>query len=355
MIGLIFPIKKLKRILTRKESLENVQFYYDLASEYKVDLLFYSLKNIDFDNNLVDGYHFSFKAQSLENELIKLPKINIVRTILRRKQTYYKLKQLEQKNSIQFINLIPERNKYKIYQFFIKNDELKQYTPDTALLTYKTMNDFLSLYNKIIIKPINGYLGERVYFIEKQTENYFIKYTRNKKQFTDKISNKELSDFFQDHFQHNSLYLIQPWIHFKKYKDKIFDVRISIQKNVIAKWEITGIVTRIANGSSIVTNVAQGGKAIPFADVACILEADSQEKINQLSLKVAETLEKLYPSTMDLGLDIGIDEENNLWFIEANFCDQRYAYKLANNHNMWLTTYRVPFEYAVSKYLDSEE
>lgn len=354
MIGLIFPINKLNRILDGKESLENVQFYYDLAAEYKIDLLFYSIKNINFDNSMVDGYHFTYKTQCLKNKLIELPKINIVRTISRQRKTYHRLKQLEQKNAIHFINLIPERNKLKIYRFFTQDKELKQFIPDTALLTYEGMVNFLNLYNKIIIKPINGYLGERVYFIKKETENFLIKYTKNKKQFTNTIESKELPIFFQNHFLRNSLYLIQPWLQFKKYNEKIFDVRISVQKNIIAKWEITGIVTRIASESSIVTNVAQGGKAIPFAEVNTILEADTQDRFNQLSLKIAHTLEKLYPSVIDLGLDIGIDEENNLWFIEANFCDQRYAYKLANNYDMWLATYRVPFEYSLSKYFDLE-
>jgi len=352
MIGLIFPANKLNRILSEKESYENSQFYYDLAREYKIDLFFYSLNKIDFDSNLVEGYHYYYKVQSLEKKIIELPKINIVRTILKRKKTYRRLKRLERQKSIKFVNLIPERNKYKIYQFFVNDDALKQFIPDTTLLTYKKMNKFLGLYNKVIIKPINGYLGERVYFIEKEMDDYFVKYTRSKKQFTKKITDNELFNFYKDHFQHNSLFLIQPWIHFKKYKEKIFDVRISIQKNIIAKWEITGIVTRIACESSIVTNVAQGGKAIPFAEVKTVLETDTQDRINQLSYMVANTLEKLYPSTIDLGLDIGIDEENNLWFIEANFCDQRYAYKLANNYDMWFASYKVPFEYAFSKYLE---
>jgi hypothetical protein len=59
--------------------------------------------------------------------------------------------------------------------------------------------------------------------------------------------------------------------------------------------------------------VAQGGRAVLFKDI--------------------------HPSTADIGLDIAIDKNHKLWFIEANYCDERYFYRESSDFDMWQASY----------------
>lgn len=356
MIGYIFPPNKLKRIAAGFEKTENIAYYYELAEKNKVDLLFYSLRQIDISQGNVKGLLYFHQEKKLEEHTVSIPKVNLVRTILRNKSFYEQLKELEKKEQRIFINLIPERNKYVINQFLSSKQDIRSFIPSSELLSFDNLKRFLKEKNKIIIKPINGALGNRIMAIEKNQGKFIVRYMVKKKLIRKEIPQKELDKFFQDRFKNPNTYLLQPWIDFKTFENAKFDIRTSVQKDKKGKWQVTGIVTRVAKKDGIVTNVAQGGRAVSFAELKNTLAVDPLKQINQLSLKIALALEELYPATADLGLDIGIDEKNHLWFIEANYADQRYAYRESNDLDMWYNTYKTPFEYALfTKRLDRHQ
>jgi len=346
MIGYIFPPNKLKRIAAGIEKTENITYYYDLAEKNKVDLLFYSLRQIDISQGIVKGFLYSYQEKKLKEQIVSIPKVNLLRTILKNKTLYEQLKELEKKEQRIFINLIPERNKFVINQFLINKKDVSSFIPPHELLSFDNLKKFLKEKNKIIIKPVNGALGNGITVIEKDKEKYLVQSMVKKKLIRKELLQKELETFFQDRFKNPNTYLLQPWINFKTFENAKFDIRTSVQKDKDHKWKVTGVVTRVAQEDGILTNIAQGGRAVSFFEVKKMLEPDSLSQINQLSLKIAQYLEELYPATADLGLDIGIDDQNRLWFIEANYADQRYAYREANQLDMWFETYKTPFEYA---------
>jgi glutathione synthase/RimK-type ligase-like ATP-grasp enzyme len=349
MIGIIFNPSKLYRIIKQRESYENVQFYYDLAEDNKVDLFFYTVKGISGGKE-VKGYLYQYQTKKIISTKIEIPKVNILRTILKGNRMYHNLKKKEQKYNIQFINMTSGRNKFRLYQFLRENENISKYLPDTERLSFKNLIRFIKEYNRVIIKPINGALGEGISSIEREEGGFLVHSSRYENQQERRIKSNQLYRFYKKFFDKPYLFIVQRWIPFKTYQGEKFDLRTSVQKDKEGVWQVTGLVSRVASENGIVTNIAQGGRAVPVKDIYPHLKENIDKKIKQLAIEIASELEKIYPSTADLGLDIAIDEDHKLWLIEANYCDERYSYRESNDLDMWQASYKFPFEYAYAEF-----
>ncbi|OCT14396.1 hypothetical protein A8709_26670 [Paenibacillus pectinilyticus] len=58
-------------------------------------------------------------------------------------------------------------------------------------------------------------------------------------------------------------YLVQKGIRLLRYHELPFDLVIMIQRNRQRKWEVTGIVGRLAMPNKVVTNNHSGGRPMP--------------------------------------------------------------------------------------------
>lgn len=347
MLGIIFSKKKLARIQEGTEKNENIHFYFKLAETNKVMLFFYSIDNIDYQSRKVEGLLYSIEDRKLLRETVNIPKVNLLRTIIEEKY-YHVLVELKQKYQIDFINLVPHKNKYYLLHFLLLNNKISPNIPDFTRLSYKNLICFIDLYGKILIKPINGSRGNKIFVFSKENNHYIVDYIYKKNQQKKIININHLYKYYKSHFPTPSLYYIQKWITFTNYEGKKFDIRTSVQKNKNGKWIVTGIVVRIARKDCFVTNIAQGGNAMSFDKIKPLLKNDAEINIKKLSINIAKAIENLYPSIADLGLDIGIDDKNKLWFIEANYYDEKYSFQLSNNLDMWFASYKHPFEFACS-------
>jgi glutathione synthase/RimK-type ligase-like ATP-grasp enzyme len=352
MIGIIFSPTKLKKIIEEKEPVENPIFYKNLAMENEIDLFFFTIRAILPLNNQVKGYLYLYQENKYIPHIGSIPNTNLVRTIVNKKG-YDKLKLAEAQNKVIFVNLVRGRDKYKIYKYLECIKSVSSHIPKTEKLSYKNFLHFFKTYDQIVIKPISGALGERIYVIEDNEKHFTVYYTSKGKKFKKMVDKNKRNSFFKNYFKRPTAYLIQEYIPFKTFQGEKFDIRTSVQKDKEDQWKVTGIVSRVAGRDGIVTNVAQGGRVVPFREVDCTLALEVRSKVYEISLQLAKEIEKLHPSTVDLGLDIAIDVKGHLWFIEANYCDQRYAYREAKDLDMWEASYRTPFEYAYAVFKKS--
>lgn len=347
MIGVIFSAKKLQRAVNGKEPYENMKFYFALAKEKEIQLFFYPFLTVN--NDTASGYLWDNTKDKFVPYRGPIPKVNMIRTIVP-KRLYPGLKRLENSRGITFLNLVPGRNKLKLYHYLREIPELKEHIPETELLSYSTVLNMLKRNHKVMIKKINGALGEKIYVLCRKRQDVLVQYTQHGEQLRKIIPLKHFKRYFSINFKSASAYLMQPYIPFKRFEGEKFDIRTSVQKNKAGEWNITGIVSRVAGKDGIVTNVAQGGRVVPYKQLLPILDIQTKKKIKELSLLIAKEIERLYPASSDLGLDLAIDEENHIWFIEANYCDQRYAYREAKEYKMWEASYRTPFQFAFGVY-----
>lgn len=350
MIGIIFQKDKLKRLVNNREVHENISFYYQLAEQYAVNLLFYSLWGIRPRKKKVVGYLYSYQDKTLTRKMVDMPKINMLRTIIVRKKTYRLLKKLEEKHHLLFINMIPERNKWKIYKLLSTSKELQAHIPTTYPLNKKNFKKLIQKYQHVVIKPINGARGEKIYKVSRDEQGYTICYTTHKKQRQLEVTPRGINLFLKRRLDEPRSYLVQKWINFQELEGNKFDIRVSVQKDKRGEWIISGMVVRQAAKDGIVTNIAQGGKAVSFQQIKSLISQPQLQALKELSIKIAKEIEKYYPSTADLGLDMAFDQQGKLWFIEANHCDEKYAYYEARDLDLWQASYSVPFEYAYAEF-----
>jgi len=68
--------------------------------------------------------------------------------------------------------------------------------------------------------------------------------------------------------------------------------------------------------------------------------------MRDVAIRVAAQLEKHDPTCADLGLDLAVDEDGHIWFIEVNGRDLRITFRHAGELNTWHNSFRRPMEYA---------
>lgn len=311
MIGIILSPNKLDRILKNTEEHENFDFYTSLANQNKVDLFFYSIRQLKKNVQKVNGYVYYYKESLLLPKRVPFPKTNILRTGLSSSLSYQEMIQFEKKHRIRFINLVPKRNKFEIYQRLYKNKDLRSFLPMTKKLNSKTLLQYLDTYSKFIIKPTDGAHGEGLYLFAKENDEILINYIENQQQHTLTFVKSTLLTFCRKTFRPPNLYLVQSWIDLIEYENSPSDIRISIQKNKNNQWDMSGIVVRIAKKGTIATNIYQGGRAIPYEGFQEQLPSSTMPEIRLIGINVAKTLEKTFPHIADLGIDMGIDKQGD--------------------------------------------
>lgn len=181
--------------------------------------------------------------------------------------------------------------------------------------------DFLDRNNRVVFKALRSNRGENIYFITKRGHRYVML-----DQKKERILN---ADVFKTWLQSTILaekgsFIIQRYIHTRTKDDEPYHFRAHVQKNGKAKWQLTHIYPRIGSKKSNLSNISTEGRVEDFP-IFLINEfgekhgTEYKEKILELSIAVAQHLDKLYGLSLDeLGLDFAIDDEGKIWMHEAN-------------------------------------
>lgn len=240
--------------------------------------------------------------------------------------------------------------KLEVYQLLKRDKNLHQYLPKTQKATDDSVQNMLTAYDKVIIKPNSSSLGNGLMKIEKNKEFVLTMYSQKKKSWIDITFTKVIPPILQRKLAAGT-YLVQEYIPLAKYGGSVYDLRISCQKNGEGKWQVTGVVGKVAKGRNFVTNVARGGKTYP-CDVLLnesFNKVHLLEEIEGFSTRAARVLEEAYPGLADLGLDLGIAEDGSVKFIECNGRDLRITFRNAGLYKTWEATFTTPIDYG--KYL----
>ena len=346
MIGIILP----SAFFSGKRPCLFADFnhYKDLAEQYGTDICFFSLQELKKDSPLVEALVYSPVHKQTEKKTIALPQINLVRntSYIRDRQIVGKIKILQNKN-FYFLNLplIEQANKLKNCEFLQQFSDVKEHVPATKQLSFAHLNELINLYQKVIIKPLFGSKGRNITTIEKEANKYWIMQTSpGNKHRNAKISappkvvsilDTQLKSFYDNNFPRPTSFLVQQWIWLKNDQGLPFDLRAIVQRNGHNKWQLTSRVARMAGEKDRITNISQGGKMVSLSELK--LKKKDRAKIRALSLKLAQCFAIIYPWSAEMGLDLALDRQGKLWYLETNFCPEKVRPE---------TIYKIPFAYA---------
>jgi len=223
-------------------------------------------------------------------------------------------------------------SKWSKTNVLLQNRLTRKYIPKTRKLNQKVLTAMLNEFKMIYLKPINGTYGKGVIRVEKHLKNGLI--TFHYQQGTDKKRFLAFPGLYQTIMKHKMKreYIVQQGIHLLKYKKRLFDLRIMVQRNLKGIWESTGIIGRVAHPHKIVTNYHSGGTPMSFKTIFKPYLSDEQinefhQLLNKFGQDIAVVLSKKYPLLNMLGIDVGVDEKLYPWVIEVNTNPDLYIFK----------------------------
>lgn len=216
-------------------------------------------------------------------------------------------------------------SKYDIHLLLKKEPHIQKHLPETYPLTKKVLENMLEKYPSLYIKPIHGSQGRNIIqltlFDGKYAASISTGKQKDKKRF---FSNIDQLWKWMEPFSKKRAYLCQQGIDFVKMNQCPLDFRVLCHKNYYGEWRATSIVARVASHDAFVANLAQGAEIFQAKSVLKELfgKENTQQIIAQLKELAIETAAAINAHSTghfgEMGIDVGVDADLNLWIIEAN-------------------------------------
>lgn len=215
-------------------------------------------------------------------------------------------------------------NKWNVSERLKEAKEFANYLiPSEIMSNVEVFHKYITTYNKVVFKPIDGRKGKEIYFVSKIGTSFEVRkdteinvYSKPK---LDKLLNEQIS---------TGTLIMQPYIQSKMKTGQVYDFRLHVQKNGEGKWVVTTIYPRIAPTGSIIPNINNGGFTQyldPFLELEFKEEAyNIRRMLEHFSLSLAQHLDELqmvqFGEVIDeIGIDVGLDEHQKIWVYEVNW------------------------------------
>nr|WP_263325979.1 YheC/YheD family protein [Neobacillus sp. Marseille-Q6967] len=305
-------------LLHHRKHPADVKKAYPFAAAAKMEdipFFYFSFNSVDFENMKIKGWRY--EEGKWIQEQMDFPAV-VINSGNPKNEAHSKvLKQLK-KHTI--FTSYPVGNKMKVYNKIKRASAFASYLiPSKTLHQAEDAIPFLEEHANAVIKPLSGNHGKKVMFIERIEIHYKITEGNQVSYFTEKEMIKFIS-----HQIHEQKFMIQPFIECKTKNGLAFDFRLHVQKNGEGMWEKTLIYPRISGSSKLISNISSGGyrgELDPFLkDEFGDQSNQIKEMLENFAIRFPSHFDTLYEHSFDeLGIDVGIDSENNLWIFEVNW------------------------------------
>lgn len=193
--------------------------------------------------------------------------------------------------------------------------------PTYEIKSYSELQKKISLFPKAVLKPSEGRMGARVYFLHRESDgSIFIEKDGKPEPFSEARLNAYLNDIKRAWM---GVGLLQPYVDFRLDDNHALEFKLLRHRNENGEWKDVGTYAMIG-GDPVVANISMGGS---FADAnECVQiiankKADElYDKIDSLGFAVAKGIESLYGTdAYCLGIDIAVERKTlQPYVIEAN-------------------------------------
>lgn len=308
------------------------------CKNYGLELIYITPKGIQMKSKKVNGYVYI--NNKWEKVTAPLPRFIDISPILFSHKKYKEVLDYLKKNtklSIDERHIILKSDLQKELQ---KNKKLSHLAiPTRNVTSFNDLLDWLKKYNTIVAKPVRGMQGNGVYIINyKEPDIYNIGIQKEE----DSLSKKEFEEFFAKKLQ-NKGYIVQKYISSRSIYGDPYDCRIHFEKNGQGEWAVAKSFIRIGIGQKVVSNISQGGAV---GNTKSFLKANFGEekgkniylKLKKLASELPYEIEHITNKTlMNMGVDVGIDENGDLYIFEIN------SFPIVTPHRSEIALLRVAY------------
>ncbi len=315
-------------------------------------LYYFSLNQVRLKERKITGFYWHSRSNRWLRQEFSFPDILYIRDGIDKRytQTFVKLCNIISKNNGKLITH-QRFNKWRLYQIMNEDPAMKNYLPVTR--TVKHPDDIkmmLQNYKVVYLKSHFGKKGEYVLRVEVLPHGgYRYCYYRHELLTVKSVSGfQALMDVVNKFFQ-GKRFLIQQAIQLLKYKNRLIDMRAELQRNGDGGLEIAGISVRLGRPGSPVTT---HGDAFRFDDFFVQKMGYSKKNlealrsvVHELLFNVYEYIENNYDQYAEIGIDLAIDTNGKMWFIEANSQSTKVSLSKAYGKAVLIRNYKNILEY----------
>ncbi|WP_282936953.1 YheC/YheD family protein [Paenibacillus sp. RC67] len=216
-------------------------------------------------------------------------------------------------------------------------EEIRSVLPETEQFATDTFTQMIERHTVLFLKPDLGMRGQGIIKVSREEGGACMVQTATK---TYRHRNVKLASQKLKQLIGSKSYIVQQGIDLIRIKGKPVDFRVLLHIRPNKKWRFFGIMGKVAAKNRFVTNHSSGGKPIRLHQALLstfhVSKQDITEwdgRIRALSDKIAKAMKMHYPNITELGLDIAIDTNQQIWLLEANTKPQYQLFRYhANSH-----------------------
>lgn len=310
---------------------------YSKTGQNKPYVFAFTPGDINWQNDTVDGY-FLGAAGGWVRRTVPLPDVVYNRLLSRRAEisgSYNHIRERFMHKKIPFFNW-SFFNKSEVYDLLKTEMIADQYVPESIVNpSPEDIRSMLERHQFAYYKPSGGSLGIGIYrltYLPKK--GYFARYTINGRNalLHFKTFSKLMRALEAKHGHRLRSYVIQQGVRLIEIDGCPIDFRFHAHKNGRNEWSVVGIGAKKAGRGSVTTHVKNGGQLMtPKHALQCVFNERAIEmlsKAKKAAIILAQAIERNYPYLLgELGFDIGIDRNEQIWMLEANAKPGRSIFK----------------------------
>lgn len=318
------------------------------------ELYFFSWDDIDYQKLMIGGIYFDDGEKTWAKKMFPFPHIIYLRggTPPVRSAESARLQRTIKALKIQTVNSIESFDKWDVHQVLCGKPNLLPHLPETRLFnkSAKDLQIMLKKYGRVFLKARRGRQGRQVmqvtaspgglyeysFFVEKLT-------TRKARSIGSLL--KEVNEFF-----HGQGFIIQEPIDLINLDGRKVDLRAEVQRNGNGELEIAAVPVRVGKMNSPITAHSTSYCFDDFFTGIMGYERSRLDELNRrvsiLLLEIYHSIEKYYGPFGEMGIDIGLDKRNKLWFIECNSQPAKVSVISAYDRETVLKIFSNPLEYS---------
>lgn len=219
-------------------------------------------------------------------------------------------------------------DKWDVYDTLQADEAMRERVPETVLYTASgQVVDALRRWGVVYCKPRRGSLGKGITAFRLSSGSRVMVQHNRGLAGTDVMhlaSTSAAARWAGRHLRPYA-YCLQKGISLAKAQGRRYDIRALVQKDGEGEWRFTGAAARLAGRGQLTTHVPRGGSRLALRSAlrASLRDKDRaqlvEEELAALSEAAAASLERAKDELYgEFSLDVGLDNEGQLWILEIN-------------------------------------
>lgn len=215
-------------------------------------------------------------------------------------------------------------DKWRMHMELSKNERLRRYLPETALYRGPLdLEHFLNRYGMVYLKPVGGSLGLGIIRVHRAGQGYVASHQPGETLLIHRAAGLRGMAQIVNKLTRRGTFIIQQGLPLARWRGRLFDIRILMQRSRGGAWALTKIFSRIAPPGRFTANLSRGGEGcridLLLRRVYGRHHVALLRNVRAAGMEMAREIEHTVPGTVgELGLDLGLDRRGRIWLIEVN-------------------------------------